>query len=213
MLGVVVDMEKKNMIRAGKFLALIAVVVCLLSFVVPWTGFSFDVGLAKAGVAAYPWGVHLIAGTTANPLGISASGDVWFLFYYFATGSIPGVPSLTSLIGTSSILLILLSLAFLIVSLIVGSISIFRGTYKRGRLSLIAGIALILSIIIFYGGFTYASTATSIRLSLQWSTGIYLAGLSMILFFVSFVVLHTVKSEPVEQAIGMNAQVREHPVA
>jgi hypothetical protein len=207
------DMEKKNMITAGKFLSLIAVAIGLLSFVVPWTGFSFDFGLAKAGVDAYPWGVHLIASTTANPIGLSASGDVWFLFYSFATGSIPGVPSLTSLIGTSSILLILFSLAFLIVSLIVGSISIFRGTYKRGLLSLIAGITLILSIIIFYGGFTYASTATSIPLSLQWSTGIYLAGLSMILFFVSFVVLRTIKSEPAEQAIGTNAQAREHPVA
>lgn len=198
-------MEDKEIIRIGKIISTIAVLLCVVSFILPWMGFSYNIAIMNAGVDVYPWGMHIYTSSFINPSGASTPGNVWAIFYYFFIGSIPGSTSTTTItVNTVSTILLLMSFVFLLVSLIIGVLSIKRITFKKGFLSLLVGIAMILAMIFFYAGITNTSTSTSTYFPLQWTTGFYLAVISMILFFISFWVIRSInpkKNENISKEI------------
>ena len=198
-------MEDKEIIRIGKIISTIAVLLCVVSFILPWMGFSYNIAIMNAGVDVYPWGMHIYTSSFINPGGTSTPGNVWAIFYYFFIGSIPGSTSTTTITGnTVSTILLLMSFVFLLVSLIIGVLSIKRITFKKGFLSLLVGIAMILAMIFFYVGITNTSTSTSTYFPLQWTTGFYLAVISMILFFINFWVIRSInpkKNENISKEI------------
>jgi len=42
-------MEDKEIIRIGKIISTIAVLLCVVSFILPWMGFSYDIAIMNTG--------------------------------------------------------------------------------------------------------------------------------------------------------------------
>ena len=201
-------MEEKDMKNIAKILIIIAVVLCVISAFLPWNGFSMSMMGASVGADFYPWGGHAymnlgsLSGFTGGTT--PSSMDIWSILYLFNVGAPEtGVPGSTTTDITSgnngAIASLILSFIFVILTIIFGLISILSlKKNKKNLMPLFAAITSLLAIIFFFAGINMAlssdTTGTAASM-LKWTYGFFIIIISMILFFVSFGVLKSIKEQ------------------
>lgn len=207
-------MEEKDTKNIAKILMIVAVVLCIISLVLPWNGFfmSMETGVEGVEVSAgsdfYPWGGHIymdLGGALSGYPGVPSSMDMWSILYLFnigapETGETSGLPTTDVTSGNmAATAALILSFIFVILALIFGLISILSlKKNKKNLMPLFAAIASLLAIIFFFAGINIAlsSDTTGTAASMfKWTYGFFIIIISMILFFVSFGVLKSIKEQ------------------
>jgi hypothetical protein len=196
-------MNERDAKQIGKILIVIAVFLCGIRLILPWSGFYMNLMGINMGIDYYPWGNHVYADYEFGYIGISDSSDMWMIFHSFSIGS-SEIESLTSEISSENIVsktFFILSFIFCIAALVFGLISIKKIIIKKICIPLYAAIASLVAIILFVMGlyFNYPSdiSNTYSRL-LNWGPGFYMILISMILFFISYVIIKFIDGESIE---------------
>ena len=96
-------MNERDAKQIGKILIVIAVALCGISLILPWSGFYMNIMGINMGVDYYPWGSHVYADYEFGYVGVSNSLDAWMVFNSFIVGS-SEIESLTSAISSNNIL-------------------------------------------------------------------------------------------------------------
>lgn len=193
-------MDEKDMKYIAKILVIIAVILCIISLILPWNSFSVNLMGISVGADFYPWGGHAFA--SGSFLGqSSSSADIWIILYTYTIGTAStGVSTTTNPTAgnNAAIALFILSFIFVIIALIVGLLSIRSITQNKSIMPLVGAIASLLAIILFFAGITLVTSADktgTVGNMLKWSYGFFTIIISMILFFVSFGVVKSIKPE------------------
>ena len=196
-------MKNKDAIYVIKIVVILALVFCAVAQILPWRGFSIDSSYGSAGVDFYTWGGHVYT-SIYNPIyGSSQSFDIWSIFYLINIGlpdTISGV-DISSMIASSftaenlaATTLFVLTFIFCIITIIAGIL-----TLRKQNASLIAGITALISIIIFVVGISiaFAQDPTGILSDMApYTIGFILMIISMILFFVAFIMHYILLPSP-----------------
>jgi len=196
-------MEEKDTKNIAKILIIIAVVLCIISMFLPWNGFSIISGSASAGSDFYPWGLHVYMNLGAMSGTTLSSMDMWSILYIFNVGPETGASGTSTADfasgNTAATASLILSLVFVILTLIFGLISLISlKKNKKNLMPLFAAISSLLAIIFFFAGINMALSADTTGTAasmLKWTYGFFMIIISMILFFVSFGVLKTMKEQ------------------
>jgi hypothetical protein len=189
----------------SRILIITAVVLCGISLILPWSGFYMNMLVDyNIKVDYYPWGSYVYAdlGIPVDTNG-SSSLDMFSVFYSFNIGS-SGIESITSIFSSISMLTIaffMLSFIFCVAALIFGLISLKRIMIRKFCMPLYGAVASLVAILSFvmglYFSFSYDVPEIYSRV-LNWAPGFYMIIISMILFFISYVVIKFVNEESVE---------------
>jgi uncharacterized SAM-binding protein YcdF (DUF218 family) len=195
-------MKDKEGLFAIKIVLIIAIILAVVSFALPWRGFSMNFMSVNMGVDFYPWGGHIHMDVPSslsqyNSSINSGSMNVWSIFYMINTGEIEGLSSSQG-IGTLSNQNTA-AIACFIISFILGLLAIIFGilSIKRNKLILVSGILSIISITAFIAGFSVGLSQDSNQAAsnmIQYTIGFYLMIVSAILFFVSFGLNYAIKT-------------------
>lgn len=198
-------MDEKDSKNIAKILIILAVVLCGIGLILPWSGFSMNVMGVNVGTDLYPWGIHSYAdmgsmGSAFGGTGTATSVDWWRIFYSIDIGA----PETGSETTTSPLAVMLFTLSFIlcIIALIIGLISIKRIKTGNKIMPLIAGVISLFTIIFFVAAFSImASEDITGQMAgmLDYSFGFFMVIIAMILFFVSFAILKSIKGMPVGQ--------------
>jgi len=211
-------MDEKDSRNIAKILIILAVVLCGIGLILPWSGFSMNMMGVNVGADYYPWGGHGYAnvgsmGSMFGEMGSASNMDMWSIFYSINVGS-SGTESSTNTMGSdNSLVVILFTISFIlcIVAIIIGIMSIKRVKKGNKIMPLIAGIISLITIIFFIAAvsvMTSEDTTGSISGMLDYSYGLFLVIIAMILFFVSFAMLKFIKVSPaVQSPLSTDAQV------
>ncbi len=206
-------MDEKDIKKIGKILVILAIILCLVSLVLPWYTFSMgEFGEAigyDMGMDFYTWGGHVYMdlGAIGGMFGTgSTSFDIWSILYTITVGAPEGMSSgmstaSTTIENAAATALLILSFIFCIIALIFGIIAFMKLKSKKTNTPLLAGIAALLAIIFFTVGITTGlDTSTDptgmVGDMFEWSTGFFVMIVSMILFFISFALIKFVKASP-----------------
>lgn len=201
-------MNEKDMKNIAKILVIIAVALCGVSLILPWNGFSMNIMGASMGVEFYPWGGHAYmnlgalsgyytGGTTPSSM------DMWSILYILNAGApASGTSGTTTANVTSgdiaSTAALIFSFIFAILTLVFGLISLKSIKQKKSIMPLFAAIASLITIILFFAGISMAlsSDTTGVASSMfKWTYGFFIMIISMILFFISFGVIKSIKEQ------------------
>lgn len=198
-------MNERDAKQIGKILIVIAVALCGISLILPWSGFYMNtlVGI-NITVDYYPWGSYIYADYEMfGDAGASNSLDMWMIFHSFIIGS-SEIESLTSAIFSNNMLTLtffMLSFIFCVAALVFGLISIKKIIIKKICMPLSAAIASLVAIMFFAMGlyFSFSSdVSNTYSRVLNWAPGFYMILISMVLFFISYVIIKFINEEPVE---------------
>ena len=188
----------------SKILIIIAVALCGISLILPWSGFYMNtlVGF-NITVDYYPWGSYVYADLGMTGEASASSLDMWSVFYSFNIGS-SEIESLTSVISSINMLTLtffILSFIFCVAALVFGLISIKKIMIRKICMPLSAAVASLVAIMSFVMGlyFSFSSDVPDIYSRvLNWAPGFYMILISMVLFFISYVIIKFINEEPVE---------------
>ena len=188
----------------SKILIIIAVALCGISLILPWSGFYMNM-LVDYNIKLdyYPWGSYVYADLEMFGETSASSLDMWSVFYSINIGS-SEIESLTSAISSNNMLNItffILSFIFCVAALIFGLISIKKIIIKKICMPLYAAISSLVAIMFFVMGlyFSFSSdVSNTFSRVLNWAPGFYMILISMILFFISYVIIKFINEEPVE---------------
>ena len=184
----------------SKILIIIAVALCGISLILPWSGFYMNMLVDNIKVDYYPWGSYVYADLE---LVGEASADMLSVFYSFNIGS-SEIESLTSIFSSINMLTItffMLSFIFCVAALILGLISLKKIMIRKICMPLSAAVASLVAIMSFVMGlyFSFSSDVPEIYSRvLNWAPGFYMIIISMVLFFISYVIIKFINEEPVE---------------
>lgn len=197
-------MNERDAKQIGKILIVIAVALCGISLILPWSGFYMNMLVDyNITVDYYPWGSYVYADLEMFGEASASSLDMWSVFYSFNIGS-SEIESLTSAISSNNMLTLtffILSFIFCVAALIFGLISIKKIIIKKICMPLSAAIASLVAIMFFVVGlyFSFSSdVSNTYSRVLNWAPGFYMILISMILFFISYVIIKFINEEPVE---------------
>jgi len=196
-------MNEKDAKQISKILIVIAVALCGISLILPWSGFYMNIMGINMGVDYYPWGSHVYADYEFGYVGVSDSLDAWMVFNSFIIGS-SEIGSLTSAISSNnmqSLTFFILSFFFCVAALVFGLISIKKIMIKKICMPLFAAIASLVAIMFFVMGlyFSFSSDVSNTYFQvLNWAPGFYMIIISMMLFFISYAIIKLINEEPVE---------------
>jgi preprotein translocase subunit SecG len=196
-------MNERDAKQIGKILIVIAVALCGISLILPWSGFYMNIMGINMGIDYYPWGSHVYADYEFGYVDISNSLDAWMVFNSFIIGS-SEIESLTSAISSNNMLSLtffILSFIFCVAALVFGLISIKKIIIKKICTPLLAAIASLVAIMFFVMGlyFSFSSdVSNTYSRVLNWAPGFYMIIISMVLFFISYVIIKFINEEPVE---------------
>lgn len=196
-------MNERDAKQIGKILIVIAVALCGISLILPWSGFYMNIMGINMGVDYYPWGSHVYADYEFGYVGVSNSLDAWMVFNSFIIGS-SEIESLTSAISSNNMLSLtffILSFIFCVAAFVFGLISIKKIIIKKICMPLFAAIASLVAIMFFVIGlyFSFSSDVSNTYFqALNWAPGFYMILISMVLFFISYVIIKFINEEPVE---------------
>jgi hypothetical protein len=183
----------------SKILIIIAVALCGISLILPWSGFYMNMLVDNIKVDYYPWGSYVYA--DLEMVG-EASADMLSVFYSFNIGS-SEIESLTSIFSSINMLTItffMLSFIFCVAALIFGLISLKKIMIRKICMPLSAAVASLVAIMSFVMGlyFSFSSDVSEIYSRvLNWAPGFYMIIISMMLFFISYVIIKFVNEESV----------------
>ena len=197
-------MNEKDAKQIVKILIVIAVALCGISLILPWSGFCMNIdGYVNMGVDYYPWGSYVYREVELEYIGISSSSDMWMVFNSFIIGS-SEIESPTSAISSNDMLSLsffILSFIFCIVAFVSGLISIKKIIVKKICMPLSAAIASLVAIMFFVMGlyFSFSSDVSNTYFQvLNWAPGFYMIIISMMLFFISYAIIKLINEEPIE---------------
>jgi len=188
----------------SKILIIIAVALCGISLILPWSGFYMNMLVDyNIKVDYYPWGSYVYADLEMFGEASASSLDMLSVFYSFNIGS-SEIESLTSIFSSINMLTLtffILSFIFCVAALIFGLISLKKIMIRKICMPLSAAVASLVAIMSFVMGlyFSFSSDVPEIYSRvLNWAPGFYMIIISMILFFISYVIIKFVNEESVE---------------
>ena len=118
-------MNERDAKQIGKILIVIAVALCGISLILPWSGFYMNMLVDyNITVDYYPWGSYVYADLEMFGEASASSLDMWSVFYSFNIGS-SEIESLTSVISSINMLTLtffILSFIFCVAALVFGLI-------------------------------------------------------------------------------------------
>jgi hypothetical protein len=181
-------MENKQTSMIIKIILLVGVILCGLSQILPWMGYSITFMGQTAGTEFYPWGFH----------SYMPGSDQW-VFFYLDSGSMSNIGNLES-IQIQIIIFMLITFILSIIALIAGIIGIKNAGVKKSKASLAAGIIAIIAAVLFLIGINYVfsqldPTGTWAQFY-TYSFGFYLMIIAGIIFIVGFGIQMTIKAYP-----------------
>ncbi|MCX6665476.1 MAG: hypothetical protein NT038_05380 [Euryarchaeota archaeon] len=191
-------MDEKDMKNIAKIVTIIAIVLCIVSLILPWNSFSVNLMGINMGADFYPWSGHVFV--SGSFLGQSStSADIWMILYTYTVGTAPTGSSTTTnptAGNNTAIALFILSFIFVIIALIFGLLSIRSIKQNKSMMPLIAAIVSLLAIILFFAGISTvlsSDTTGTAGNMFKWTYGFFTMIITMILFFVSFGLLKSIK--------------------
>ena len=199
-------MDGKDSKNIARILIILAVVLCGICLILPWSGFSMNMMGFNVGADFYPWGSHTYAdfgsmGSSLEGTSTFTSTDIWSIFYSINVGATEaGSETLT--ISTVAFMLFNLSFILCIITLIIGLISIKKIKTGNKILPLIAGLISLVTIISFVAAISVMipeDPTGQMTGMLDYSFGFFMVITAMILFFVSFAILKSIKETAVGQ--------------
>ena len=119
-------MDEKDVKNISKFILIGAVILCIVSLLLPWNGFSMNIMGMNTGADFYPWGGHAYVdyGALSGFTEGQTSFDVWSLFYQINIGApSTGTEEVTTTQEAGATALFALSFIFVIITLIFGLIA------------------------------------------------------------------------------------------
>ena len=161
-----------------KILLIIAVVLCLLSILLPWGEISYS---GFGGNTYYCWGMN------AQASSVQDNPSQWLLYISILDDS-----NIYNIAETNSLLLPVIFATILIIfvigAILLGISSLFKIDKNRKTNSIEAGIFAIVSVISFYIFIQFGILSISGILSplFSYSVGFYFMIISGILFFIAF---------------------------
>ena len=164
-----------------KILLIIAIVLCLISILLPWGEISSSNEVVGSAMTFYCWGMNVQAPVLPD------SPSTWFLYI-----SILDSNSIYYLEETDSLLLPVIFatilIMFLIGAILLGISSFFKIDKNKKTDSIEAGILAIASVISFYIFIQFGILSLSGMLSplFSYSVGFHLMIISGILFFIAY---------------------------
>ena len=188
----------------SKILIIIAVALCGISLILPWSGFYMNMLVDyNIKVDYYPWGSYVYADLEMFGEASASSLDMWSVFYSLNIGS-SEIESLISTISSDNmqtLTFFILSFIFCVAALVFGLISIKKIMIRKICMPLSAAVASLVAIMSFVMGlyFSFSSDVPDIYSRvLNWAPGFYMILISMVLFFISYVIIKFINEEPVE---------------
>ena len=197
-------MNERDAKQIGKILIVIAVALCGISLILPWSGFYMNMLVDyNITVDYYPWGSYVYADLEMFGEASASSLDMLSVFYSFNIGSseIESLTSIFSSINMLTLMFFMLSFIFCVAALIFGLISLKKIMIRKICMPLSAAVASLVAIMSFVMGlyFSFSSDVPEIYSRvLNWAPGFYMIIISMILFFISYVIIKFVNEESVE---------------